>query len=108
MRLRSGLHRYWSGVAACWIWWFIAKQKAGRSSSPVVGFRGTWTMLLVPGSISQTLQGSRIMLGWLKRRPCVIVATAYVSSEIPLNSDEGTLTKSIILASSCFNREELN
>lgn len=65
-------------------------------------------MLLVLGSISRTLEGSTVMLGWLKRRPCVIVATAYVSSEIPLNSDEGSLAKSIILASSCFNREELN
>lgn len=56
----------------------------------------------------QTSQGGVVMSGWLKQRPCVIVAIARVSSEIPLNSDEGTLTKSIILASSCFNREELN
>lgn len=65
-------------------------------------------MWLVPGKILQTSQGNAVISGWLKRGPCAIVAIAYVSSEIPLNSDEGTLAKRIILASSCFNREELN
>lgn len=37
--LCSGLHCYWTGVGACW--WFIAEQKAGRSSSLVLGLRGT-------------------------------------------------------------------
>lgn len=46
--------------------------------------------------------------GQLERRPCVIVAVAYVSSEIPVSADEETLAESRILASSCFNREELS
>lgn len=107
LRMCSGLCYFWTEVAACWIWWFIARQKAGRSSSPVLGLRGTGTMLLVPGKIRQASQAG-VVSGWLKGRPSDVVAIAYVSSEIPLNSDEGTLTKSIILASSCFNREELN
>lgn len=45
---------------------------------------------------------------WLKGRPSDVVASADVSSEIPLNSDEETLSESIILALSCFNHEELN
>lgn len=65
-------------------------------------------MVLVPGRVLQTSQGGVVMSGWLKRRARVTVAAAHASSEIPLNSDEGILTKSIILASSYFNREELN
>lgn len=49
-------------------------------------------MLLVPGKILQASQGGMVMSGWLKRRPCAIVAIAYVSSEIPLNSDGGGLS----------------
>lgn len=53
-------------------------------------------------------QGGVVVSGWPQGRPSDVVVSAYVSSEIPLNSDEGTLTKSVILASSCFNCEELN
>lgn len=65
-------------------------------------------MLLVPGKIRQASQAGVVVSGWLKGRPSDVVAIAYVSSEIPLNSDEETLTTSLILASSCFNREELS
>lgn len=44
----------------------------------------------------------------VQQRPGVILAIAYLSPEIPLNSDEGTPAKSVILASSCFNHDKLN
>lgn len=53
-------------------------------------------------------QGGVVVSGWFKGRPSDVVASACMTSEIPSNADEGTLTKSIILALSCFNREELN
>lgn len=53
-------------------------------------------------------QGGVVVSGWLKGRPSDVVTRAHVSSEIPLNSDKGTLTKSIILALSSFNHKELN
>lgn len=104
LKMCSGLCCIWTEVAACWIWWFIARQLIISSS----WFERCQDYVANSWKDQAALQGGVVVSGWLKGRPSDVVASVYVSSEIPLNSDEGTLTKSIIHSLSCFNREELN
>lgn len=113
LRLRSGFCCCWAGVSYLldFVICFLPGNKQvilsrcwfERYSDYLANsWWGFWPRFLA--DVTGRYSPARVV----QQRPGIILAAAYLSPEIPLNSEEGTPAKSVILASSCFNHDKLN